>query len=312
VSPELRHLRYFVAVAEERSFTRAAARLNVVQQGLSTAIKQLEAELGVQLLVRTSRRVDLTDAGRALLDAGRRSLYAVERSWDAARAAAQGNITELRVAYTLSVGFGALPTLHAAAAEQLPRVRVTWCEMWCREAVGGVATGRFDAGLARYPERLRGLAYETIGNERQAVLVHRKHRLRAMEEIALDDIAGETILTFPREMAPGYHDAMLDMMRAVGGEPRTIVSPETGHGRMKLSILESGAAVAVAPIGIAEEWARASADGLALLRLVEAAPRVPLHLFWDPTTGVPNVQRLVAVIRDAVRASEVDALAAAN
>jgi DNA-binding transcriptional LysR family regulator len=293
VGPELRHLRYFVAVAEELSYTRAAARLNVVQQALSTAVKQLERELGVQLLVRTTRKVELTDAGHVLLEHGRVALEAVERSLSLTRLAAEGRARELRVAYTFSLGFRAVPLLHEAATEELPDVRLSWWEVWCAHAVGGVATGRFDAGIGRYPERLRQLAYATIAYEPQAALVSAEHEFAGASELRIEDLADETILVFPREMAPGYHDATVDLFRAVGVEPRTMTTPDAGHGSVKLSILESGAAVTIVPIAMALAWAHASDGGLVTIRLSDQAPPLPLDLFWNPDSADDVLDRFV-------------------
>jgi len=203
VSPELRHLRYFLAVAEEHSFARAAVRLHVVQQTLSAAVQQLEQELGVQLLVRTTRKVELTAAGRALAEEGRRTLESAERSWEAARRAARQSTAELRVAYTATLGSRTVPALHDAVAERLDGVSVTWRELWSSEVVDGVSTGRFDAGLARHAERARPLAYETVAEEPQGVILGAGHPLAGAEEIPLAALADDAILTFPREMRPG-------------------------------------------------------------------------------------------------------------
>src|ERR1700758_4112561 len=109
--PELRHLRYFVAVAEELNFSRAARRLRMAQPPLSAAIRQLEAELGTNLFIRSSREVTLTDAGRVLLDGARRTLAEAERTVVAARRAGAGEIGSLRVGFSWSVRFETLPML---------------------------------------------------------------------------------------------------------------------------------------------------------------------------------------------------------
>jgi DNA-binding transcriptional LysR family regulator len=297
MSPDLRHLRYFVAVAEELSYTRAAKRVNVVPQALSAAIQQLEQELGVQLLIRTTRKVQLTDAGRALLEGGRAALDSVERSWSLARLAAGGRPPELRIAYTYSAACSAVPVLHDAVVERLPDVTPTWWEAWSGQVVEGVATGRFDAGMARYPERVRDLACETVANEPQVVVLSSRHRLAGREPIGLEALAGETILLFPREMAPGYHDALLEQLRSAGLEPHTAVAPDTGHATVILSILESGAALTVAPIGAATEWLHRSGGDLAMVRLGEATPPVPLDIVWNPGMASPIIEEFVELAR---------------
>src|SRR6266496_4116060 len=112
--PELRHLRYFVAVAEELNFSRAARRLRMAQPPLSVAIRQLEQELGADLFLRTSREVKLTEAGRALLDGARRTLAEADRAMTAARRAASGELGALHVAFSWSARFETLPLLGQA------------------------------------------------------------------------------------------------------------------------------------------------------------------------------------------------------
>jgi DNA-binding transcriptional LysR family regulator len=296
MSPDLRHLRYFVAVAEELSYTRAAKRVNVVPQALSAAIQQLEQELGVQLLIRTTRNVQLTDAGRALLEGGRAALDSVERSWSLARLAGGGRPPELRIAYTYSAGSSAVPVLHNAVVERLPDVTPTWWEAWSDQVVEGVATGRFDAGMARYPEQVRHLACETVAYEPQVVVLSSRHRLAGGEPIDLEALAGETILLLPREMAPGHHDALLGLLSSAGLEPHTAVAPDTGHATLILSMMGSGAAVTVAPIGSATEWLRRS-DELAMVPLGDATPPVPLDIVWNPAMASPIIEEFVELVR---------------
>jgi DNA-binding transcriptional LysR family regulator len=297
VSPELRHMRYFVAVAEELSYTRAAARLNVVQQTLSAAIQQLERELGVQLLIRDSHKVELTAAGSGLLDDCRRALETVERSWERARHTGRPETQELRIAHSMSVGLRTVPVLHAAAVERLAGVCLTWRETWSPELVRSVAEGRDHAGLARHPERLPQLAYEIVAEEPQVLAVSARHALAGRAAVALADLARETHLMFRREIAPGFHDAVLGMCRDAGFEPRVLTAPDTSVVGLKPSILERGEVVAVLPLSVAELWCAAS-DGLVLVPFEEGVPPLPLHLCWNPRTATPAVEAFVALTRE--------------
>jgi DNA-binding transcriptional LysR family regulator len=127
---ELRHLRAFVAVAEELHFTRAAARLHLAQQALSTQIRQLEDELGTPLFHRTTRRVELTDAGRTLLLHAGPILASVSAAFQQTQRAGSGELGTLSIAYTPTVAEETLPPLIAAVHDRLPDVRVRTCEMW--------------------------------------------------------------------------------------------------------------------------------------------------------------------------------------
>src|SRR5262245_19948828 len=127
---ELRHLRYFIAMAEELNFSRAAQRMHMAQPPLSAAIRQLERDLGVELFFRTTREVTLTDAGRAFLAGAQRTLAEAERAAEDAKRAAAGELGHLRIAYSWSTRFETLPTLGRAFRTSHPDVEVLGQEMW--------------------------------------------------------------------------------------------------------------------------------------------------------------------------------------
>jgi DNA-binding transcriptional LysR family regulator len=298
VSPELRHLRYFIAVAEELSFTRAAERLHVVQQSLSTAIQQLERELGVQLFIRTTRKVELTDAGQRLLEEARPALSAVEHAWESAQTAAAESARTLRIAYTSTAGYEAVPALHAAALERLEGVRVTWWQTWGAEVAGDVAIGRYDAGLARFPEERRELQCAVIATEQLGVTMSADHPKARAAAVALEDLKDETWLVMPREMAPGYHDAMVETLREHIGDPKLMTAPDVGDDGLILGYYERGEAVALAPISIALAYDARSRGAIAWVPLTEPAPRLPLHLCWERRGSARAVARFVELARE--------------
>jgi DNA-binding transcriptional LysR family regulator len=149
--PELRHLRYFVAVADELNFSRAAERLHMAQPPLSAAIRQLERELGVELFTRTSREVRLTDAGRAFLDGARRTLAESERAAHEARRAGAGELRRLRIGYSWSVRFETLPAIGRALRAGHPGIDVLTQEMWNVRMAGALADGSIDVAIALCP-----------------------------------------------------------------------------------------------------------------------------------------------------------------
>jgi DNA-binding transcriptional LysR family regulator len=300
MSPELRHLRYFVAIAEDLSFSRAARRLHVAPQTLSSAIQQLERELGVQLLVRTTRSVELTDAGRALVDHGRRTLEMAERTWDEARSATASAPARLCVAYTATLARRIVPAIHDAAGERLAGVELSWREAWASDVVAGVRDGRYGAGLARHPERDPQLASETIAEEQQGVLLGAGHRLAGRDALHLADLAPEPILMFPRDMAPAYHDALLALCREAGFEPRTRLTPDSGHVGIKVSLLERGEVVAIAPEDAARSYVELSSGRIVFLPLAEPAP-LPIDVVWDPVGASAAVTAFVDLVRALAR-----------
>jgi DNA-binding transcriptional LysR family regulator len=298
VSPELRHLRYFIAVAEELSFTRAAERLHVVQQALSTAIQQLERELGVQLFVRTTRKVELTNAGQRLLDEARPALSAVEHAWESAQQTGSEASRTLRIAYTSTAGYEAVPALHAAALERLEGLRITWWQAWGAEVSHDVAVGRYDAGLARFPQERPEVQCAVVANEQLGVTMSAGHPLARARSVALSDLKDETWLMIPREMAPGYHDATAATLREHIGDPTLVTAPDAGDDGLILGYYARGEAIALAPVSVAQAHEARSRGAIAWVPLREPAPRLPLHLCWDRRGSTPAIKGFVDLARE--------------
>jgi DNA-binding transcriptional LysR family regulator len=160
--PELRHLRYFVAVAEELNFSRAARRLRIAQPPLSVAIRQLEQELGAELFLRSSREVTLTEAGRTLLDGARRTLAEAERAMAEARRASAGEVGSLRLAFSWSARFETLPALGQAFRTERPDVALLTEEMWNARMPAALRSGSVDVAVALCPEIAGELSYENL------------------------------------------------------------------------------------------------------------------------------------------------------
>jgi DNA-binding transcriptional LysR family regulator len=225
---ELRHLRYFVAVAEELNFSRAAERLHMAQPPLSVAIRQLEQELGTDLFVRTSREVRLTEGGAALLDGARRTLAEAEAAVTAARRAAAGEIGSLCIGYNWSARFDTLPALGQALTCTYPGVELLAEEMRPNRMPPAVRAGPIDVALALYAEVVDGLAYKTVRRERIVALLSATHPLAHEDAVGLEALASD-FLMFTRELAPRLHDFYVRLCRGAGFEPR--LSSESARSR---------------------------------------------------------------------------------
>jgi LysR family transcriptional regulator, benzoate and cis,cis-muconate-responsive activator of ben and cat genes len=272
VSPEARLLRYFLAVADELNFTRAAERLSIAQPALSAQIRQLEAQLGVQLLERTTRSVRLTDAGRAVQDRGPAALAALEEVWEAARRAGRGEAGRLRIAYSPSAGYDTAPRLVEALRERYPGVEVTAEVLPTPEIVLAVLDGRADVGVARTPEPADGVRLRTVRVERQGVLVPADHPLASGPEVELAAVAEHPILVHPRAANPAHHDLLVNLFRGAGLEPRLVERP-VAFDPTQRAIREAGAIGLVgasAAVGIA--------GGLRWVPLADPAPRLAVQL----------------------------------
>ena len=276
--PELRHLRYFVAVAEELNFSRAAERLHMAQPPLSVAIRQLEQELGTSLFERTSREVRLTEPGFALLDGARRTLAEAEAAVTAARRAAAGAVGSLHVGYSWSARFGTLPAVGRAFKDRHPEVELLAEEMWNGRMPAALRTRTIDVALALCPEVAGDLAYETVRSEPFVALVCSGHRLASGEEVALDAFANDELLLFPRDLAPRLHDVMVGLCRAAGFEPAQL--NESFHTRWTIGAWEPHT-VGLVPQSVTRELP----EGVVALAITPPAV-VETQVVWR--SGIPS------------------------
>jgi DNA-binding transcriptional LysR family regulator len=249
--PELRHLRYFVAVAEELNFSRAARKLQMAQPPLSVAIRQLEQELGAELFQRSTREVKLTEAGAALLDGARRTLAEAERAMADARRAAAGEVGSLRVAFSWSARFETLPAIGRAFRERRPDVALLTEEMWNARMAAALRGGSVDVAVALCPEIAGELAYEPIRREAVVALLGTQHALAHERAIQLDALADEAFVLFPRELAPRLHDTLIGLCRRSGFEPQ--VRSESFHTGWELNVLAELPVVAIVPASLGRD-----------------------------------------------------------
>ena len=225
MQPELRLIRYFVAVAEEGNFTRAAERLHMAQPPLSTAIRQLEEQLGVALLDRTSRQVRLTTAGEQLLEQGRELLSHADIVVGDVQAIERSASGLLRCGLSPAARFDLVPELLEGWSAAAPGVMLHTSEGTTGALLRDVHQGRLDLAVVFCPPALAGLA-STIVREEPAVLhVRDDHPLAKRRKVALGELAGETLLVAGGKDSPGYTAAVLDACRAAGFEPNTLPDP---------------------------------------------------------------------------------------
>jgi DNA-binding transcriptional LysR family regulator len=290
---ELRHLRYFIAVAEELNFSRAAQRMHMAQPPLSAAIRQLERDLGVDLFVRTTREVKLTDAGRAFLQGARRTLADAERAAEDARRAAAGELGHLRIAYSWSTRFQTLPALGRAFRATHPDVELLAQEMWNARMPAAFASGSIDLALSLCPEIAAELELAPIRTERLVALLPAAHPLAREQAIPLSALAAEEFILFPREIAPRLHDAFVAIYRRAGFEPR--VRNESFHTGWDLGILAEIPAAAIAP----QTVAGGLPEGIAAVALSEPTDALETCLLWRSDDSSPAIAALVAVAHSA-------------
>lgn len=219
----LRRLEYFLAVARERNFTRAAERLHVAQPALSRQVRELERELGTELIHRTTHDFELTEAGTLLLARGPELLASADQLWRSVRAHGSGEVGDVVVAYGASASYETAPRLLEALARDQPGIAIGTEVRAAAEIVAGVQDGSVDLGLVRCPPDVPGLERRTVRADRQGLLMRHDHRLAATSEVRLTDLSEEPLLLHPRDANPGHYDAVLALCREQGVEPHVVL-----------------------------------------------------------------------------------------
>ena len=244
---ELRHLRYFVGVAEEENVSRAALKLHVSQPALSRQIRDLEEELGFLLLERSAKSVRLTEAGRAFLTEARAVLQRAEDAVKAARAIATGGRGELHVGYAPSLTARILPPTLRAFQAELPNVRVKLHDFSTEEMLAGLREGKLQiAFVVRLtPALLRGLRFEELARDLICLAVAPKHPLAARRTVTLAEIAREPLITYSRKDYPDAHENLAAMFAAIKSKPR--IAEEHDSVSSLIAAVEAGNGVAIAP-----------------------------------------------------------------
>jgi DNA-binding transcriptional LysR family regulator len=292
---ELRHLRYFLAVAEELHFGRAAARLHIAQPPLSQQIRQLERELGYDLFLRTQRRVRLTEAGAAFQEEARALLERLEHAKAAAGRIARGEAGALGVGFVASATYALLPRLYRRFRERHPDVALALEEMSTAEQVDALRAGRIQLGLARPPVGDDTLAAEPLADEPLVAALPARHPLAARRSLPLRALAHEAFVLFPRHPRPGWIDVVQGVCRAAGFRPA--VAQE---------VLELSTAVTLVAAGVGVTLVPASAqalrlDGVAYRPLREPSPSTRLVALRRPDERKAVVDRFLDVAREIVR-----------
>ncbi|HET9718473.1 MAG TPA: LysR substrate-binding domain-containing protein, partial [Solirubrobacteraceae bacterium] len=220
---ELRQLRYFVAVAEELHFRRAAARLHISQPPLSQQVRQLEEELGTQLLIRNRRRVELTAAGEAFLHDARVILGELEGAVGTARRIGAGQSGRLRINFVGSALLSIIPAAVQAFRRDRPGVEVDLRERPTAEQLRAVRSGAVDLGFVRPPvDELDGLEAELVLREPTLAAIPAEHPLARAPRPSIARLAGEPLVLFPRSQAAGFHDLLIATLAVGGQTPRVV------------------------------------------------------------------------------------------
>lgn len=286
---ELRHLRYFVAVAEERHFGRAAERVGIAQPPLSKQLQDLEAELGYALFDRARRPIELTAAGQTLLEYTRGLLESVEIAVRETRRAGAGHSGRLAIGYPASLAYSGLTQLLRAFRERSPDVAIEVRELAPGDLTEALKRGDLDVGFVRAPLHEPQLTSEIVRYEKLVLALPADHRLAIRERIALSAVAREPFVFFPRARGPGFFDLLISFCRDSGFTPHVVQeAPQIDV----LALVGAGFGLSILPESVREQR---RAD--IVLRPLIGSPTTELRLVWRSGDASPAVARFVETVR---------------
>ena len=289
---ELRQLRYFVAVAEELNFGRAAGRVRVAQPALSKQVMSLERELGARLLDRRGRRVELTEAGRVFLGRARAILEGVEEAGEATARAGRGESGRLTVGFTGMALYGAAPRVVKAFGERYPGVDLALQEMRTPDMAKALRDRRVDVGFLHPPlggEAGGALAVEGMTSEPLIVALPEHHALCDLTEVPLGRLAEERFVIVPRDEGPELHDRVMGTCRASGLDP-SVANRNAPSQATALGLVAAGVGVSL----VWECMRNLGRSGVVYRPLAGQTPSLETALAWRKDDPSPILAAFLA------------------
>lgn len=288
---DYRHLRYFVAVAEELHFTRAAARLHISQQPLSQQIKGLENELGVELFRRTSRSVELTEAGHVFLGDVRDLFAQTERAVRRAKQAANGELGDLTVGYSGSTLYNVMPESVRLFSECYPKVTLKLRELCTPEQEEALLSGVLDVGLLALPISSPELAYERLFSDPLVAALPAHHPLTRYPQVALGELKREPFVFYERAQKALFHDLILSLCQTAGFSPRVTQFATTEQA--VVGLVAAGAGVAI----VTASQRQLERAGVAYRALRDVTTTVEIAVAWRRAEKSVKVKNFVDMAR---------------
>ena len=288
--PETRHVRYFIAVAEELNFRRAAERLNLAQPSLSRAIQKLEHAVGVRLLARNNRRVELTPAGKVFLDGCRRSMEGMESAARLARKADVGEVGHLTIGYTDFAISGVLPQILERFRRRFPDVTIDLLHMFTEPQVEALYQQTIDFGFLTGPVMAKGFSHVTVQEDRFVVVLPETHPLVELDAVPLETLADESFVTGMARWWGHYHRHLENLCQTAGFRPRIVQEAFNSEGIFGLVAANMG--IAIHP-GCARNYIR---EGLVIRDLKESTARVPTEVAWVSGVETPLMNNFIRLL----------------
>ncbi len=286
---ELRHLRYFVTVAEELHFSKAAEKLYVTQPALSKQIRALETELQVQLFDRAKQKIELTAAGVVFLETARRILLEIEQGIEKTRQVARGEIGKLKIGFTASALQTVLPEILDKFRQIYPNVELNLKEICTEDQVEALQDRQIDLGFLHPPirDRSNSLSLHLLGEESILVAIPASHPLAALEKISFKSLANEPIIAYPRQKAPVLYEQFLQLFQQAGFV--TNIVQEVKMTQTRLGLVAAGVGISF----ITANVQNLSHQGVVYRSLVEPFPPLQLSVAWCKDNRSPVLKEFL-------------------
>lgn len=291
---ELRHLRYFVAVAEELHFGRAAKKLNIAQPPLSQQIRGLETELGFQLFYRTKRRVELTDAGRIFLQEARLTLEQAKQTTRAAERASRGETGHLSIGITPTTSYAACPKIVKLFRTRFPHVDLTLKQLSSLDQFQALSRREIHVGFVHIgfprPPINPGIEVRTIARERWVVALPEDHRLSGLSCIPLRELAAEPFILFPRHTRPELFDQIISSCQKAGFSPNIV--QEAYPPQIAIGLVSAGIALSL----VSSSLQNIRLPGVVYRPLSDTIPAGEIVVAWRQDDSSPTVRALLQIV----------------
>jgi DNA-binding transcriptional LysR family regulator len=288
---ELRHLRYFITVAEELHFGRAAQRLNIAQPPLSQQIRQLEKELGVQLFYRTKRCVQLTDAGKVLLFEAQLILNQVSQAVKSTQKASRGEIGQLVVGFVSSAAYNVLPKILQAFRVSFPEVNLVLHELTTDKQLQGLRDTWIDVGFLRPPVEDDTLNVATIFQESLIVALPENHHLSYQQTIPIKALINELFILFPRHLGPKLYDQIVSLCQQADFSPNVV--QEAIQMQTIVSLVAAEIGIALVPASLQN----LQRTGVIYRAIQEATPQAEIAIIWRRNELSPVLQQFLKIVQ---------------
>jgi len=288
---ELRHLRYFVTLAEELHFGRAAERLHIAQPPLSQQIRQLETELGFLLFHRTKRTVQLTEAAQVFLGEVQQILRQLEQAVQSGRQASRGEAGQLVIGFVGSAAYNILPAILRTFHTRVPAVSLELRELTTDQQLKWLREGRIDVGFLRPPVEDNTFSLEVIFQESLVAALPETHGLANHVTLSLKAMAEEPFILFPRPLAPGLYDQIISFCQQASFSPRVVQEAIQMQTIVSLVAAELGLAIVPASLQHLQR------TGVVYKALQEPTPLAQIAMIWRSDDRSSTRQRFTEVVR---------------